>query len=135
MSFSILNSGCKKEDCVPCNATPDTPTVQDEYYVKYIVTSTTIYSGGKLNVTIRSEQNQDLVIIVSQNTKSETVIGPVSKGFVAQMWVSASGETYDKLKLNTEIQVSKNAGPFAIKAIDGSNTPRDAVNLNYTIDY
>ena len=29
----------------------------------------------------------------------------------------------------------KNNSPFALKKSDGSDTPRDSVQINYTIDY
>ena len=107
----------------------------DEYYVKYKVNSTTIYSGAKLDVTINTENNQNIILLVNQDTQWETVIGPVQKGFNATLKAIATGETYNKLKLYSEIHVNKNDSPFALKEIDGSDTPRDSVQISYTIDY
>src|SRR5690606_5849445 len=107
----------------------------DEYYVKYEVNSTTIYSGGKLDVTINTENNQPMSMSINQRKLSEIVIGPVQKGFRASMKVVASGNSHDKLKLYTSIYVSKNGSPFALKKNDGSDEPRDSVEIDYTIDY
>jgi len=107
----------------------------DEYYVKYKVNSTTIYSGAKLDVTINTEDNQNITLIVNQGTQWETVIGPVQKGFNATLKAIATEETYNQLRLYSEIHVNKNDSPFALKEIDGSDTPRDSVQISYTIDY
>lgn len=107
----------------------------DEYYVKYEVNSATIYSGGKLNVTIKTEQNEFMTLSVNQRKLSEIIIGPVQKGFNASMKVETASETHNKLKLYTSIYVSKNGSPFALKRNNGSDEPRDMVELNYTIDY
>jgi hypothetical protein len=103
--------------------------------VKYKVSSTTIYSGAKLDVTINTENNQNITLIVNQGTQWETVIGPVQKGFNATLKAIATGETYNQLRLYSEIHVNKNDSPFALKEIDGSDTPRDSVQISYTIDY
>jgi hypothetical protein len=107
----------------------------DEYYVKYEVNSSTIYIGGKLNVTINTENNTNTTILINTRSAWETVIGPVKKGFNSKLQVSETGTNYGHLKLYTQISVSKNNGPFALKKIDGSDTPRTSVELNYTIDY
>ena len=119
---------------ISCEKDDETNTT-DEYYVKYEVNSTTIYSGGKLDLTIRTEENEDLTLVINQRALHETIIGPVEKGFNASMDVMAQGNTYDKLKLYTNIYVSKNGSPFALKKSDGSDEPRDFVQLSYTIDY
>ena len=107
----------------------------DEYYVKYEVNSATIYYGGKLDVTLNTETNETTTITIDQRKLSETVIGPVQKGFNATLKVNATGDTHNKLKLYTKIHVSKNDSPFALKKGDGSDKPRDSVELNYTIYY
>lgn len=107
----------------------------DEYYVKYEVNSSTIYMGGKLDMTINTETNEPMTMTINQRALSETIIGPVQKGFNASLEVVAPGETHNQLKLYTNIYVSKNDSPFALKKSDGSDTPRDNVQLNYTIDY
>ena len=124
----LILQSCKKEK--GANNT-------DEYYIKYEVNSTTTYGGniGKLDVTLNSETNTPMTITINQRTLSETVIGPAKKGFNATLKVSAIGKTYDVLKLYTNIYVSKNGSPFALKKIDGSDIPRDNVSVSYVIDY
>lgn len=119
---------------ISCN-NDDEPSPSDEYYVKYEVNSSTIYLGGKLDLTIRTEKNEDLTLVINQRTLHETIIGPVSKGFNASMSVMAQGNTFDKLKLYTNIYVSKNGSPFSLKKSDSSDEPRDFVQISYTIDY
>ena len=50
LAFGIINCGCDKKD-------------SDEYYVKYIINSSTIYFGGKLNVTINTENTDNMAIV------------------------------------------------------------------------
>jgi hypothetical protein len=121
--FLTFQIGCKKE------------TNNDEYYVKYEVNSSTIYYGANLGIIINTETNQTTTFTSDQGGHWEVVIGPVQKGFNAKLYVGAIDDTHDKLKLYTNIYVSKNDSPFALKKSDGSDTPRDFVELNYTIDY
>lgn len=121
---AVIFSGCKKEEIN-----------NDEYYVKYEVNSSTIYSGGKLNVNINNEKGENTPIIIDTRSIWEITIGPVKKGFDAKVSVSEAGNNYGKLKLYTKISVSKNGSPFAVKQNDGSDEPRTAVQIFYTIDY
>ena len=123
ITIGIIISSCNKE------------SDNDEYYVKYEVNSSTIYTGGKLDVLIKTENNENLSLIINKNALWETIIGPVHKGFNASMKVSSPTETYNKLKLYTNIYVSKNDSPFALKKSNGSDIPRDSVEINYTIDF
>ena len=123
VTFGIINCGCNNEE------------VSDEYYVKYVLSSSTIYYGGKLNVTISTESSDNMALVVDQRTNWETIIGPVSKGFDAKLLAVAAGETHYKLKLYAEIHVSKNDSPFTLKEINTSDIPRDYVEIVYTIDY
>lgn len=125
-SFGMLSFACKKQS---------EEENSDEYYVQYEVYSTTIYYGGKLDATINTENNQSLTLTINQRQQWETIIGPVKKGFNASLNVEATGNTNNKLRLYTKISVSKNGSPFALKKTDGSDTPRDNVQLNYTVDY
>ena len=123
IAVAITTPGCKKE------------VNKDEYYVKYEVNSSTIYSAGKLNVLLTGENNQYKNITINTRVPSETVIGPVKKGFRADMSVTQSGSTDGTLKLYTQISVSKNGSPFALKQINGSDVSRTSVQVSYTIDY
>ena len=42
-------------------------------------------------------------------------------------------ETYGKLKLNLQIFVSKNDGPFALKEVDGKDEYRDSAQLSISV--
>ncbi len=123
VSFGIVISSCEDDNNVN----------SDEYYIKYDVTSSTIYVGYQLDFTIKNENNE--YVTVRTGGSPETIIGPVKKGFTATLEVNAVGETYDQLKLNAKIHVSKNDSPFALKASDESDSYRDFVALSYTIDY
>ena len=125
VAIGFINSGCDNGNEID----------PDEYYIKYEVNSTTIYSGGKLDVTINTETNVPMTITIDQRTLWETIVGPVDKGFIASLNVTAIGDTNNQLKLYTNIYVSKNNSPFALKKSDGSDSPRDYVQISYTIDY
>ena len=76
-----------------------------------------------------------MTLTINKNAPWETVIGPVQKGFNATLKANSPTETYNQLRLYAHIYVSKNSSPFALKKSDGSDTPRDSVQINYTIDY
>ena len=124
--FAIItiNSGCKKDE-----------TNSDDYYVKYEVNSSTIYFGGKLKVVLTGANNQSATFTILARSPWETTIGPVKKGFKANLAVNEIEPNYGHLKLQSQISISKNSSPFALKQIDDSNTPRTSVQINYTIDY
>jgi len=110
----------------------------DEYYVKYGLETTSIYSGGNVLVDITKEDGSGLpTIIVPIRQDWETTIGPVKKGFLARMVVTKSGwngvTAENHLKLYLRIEVSKNDAPFTLKEINGSNTPRATATVEYTI--
>ena len=124
VTLGIISFGCDSDD----------EGFTDEYYVKYEVNSTAIHIGGKLNVVLNSETNEDLSITINKRQKWEVVIGPVRKGFDSKLKVSSIG-TDDWLRLYTNIYVSKNDSPFALKMSDGSDKVRQSVELDYSIDY
>ena len=123
VAIVIINFSCSKSE-----------TNNEEYYVKYEVNSSTIYYGT-LSVVLKSENNQSIAITTNTSAHWEGVIGPVKKGFEANVSVSENGNNYGKLKLFTQISVSKNGSPFALKKIDDSSSPRTSVQISYTIDY
>jgi len=61
------------------------------------------------------------------------VVGPVEKGLIATLGVIKSGSTDATLRLYTQISVSINNEPFVLKKIDGSDIPRNSVNISYTV--
>jgi DnaJ-class molecular chaperone len=122
--FGLLNVGCSKNK-----------SKSDDYYIKYEVKSSTIYIGGKLNIELTNENNQKTTMQIPTRTPWEAIIGPVKKGFNATLKVNEAGNNYGQLKIDTQISVSKNDSPFAIKEINNSNDPRTSVEINYKIDY
>jgi len=128
----LFGFGCGKDSDEDCSC-PNTG--MDEYYIKYDLRSTTIYLGGTLNVIIKDETGISTNYTVDTQTEWELTVGPVSRGFDSSIHVIANQDTNDRLRLYTKISVSKNNSPFAIKASDESDDPRDDVYLTYTIDY
>ena len=123
--MGMINTSCEKDK---------TETINDEYYVKYIVNSSTKYIGGKLNVSINSESNKEMNFIINQRTPWDIIIGPVGKEFNAILKVNSEYESSD-LRINTSIEVSKNDSPFALKKSNSTDDIRNSVKLNYIIDY
>lgn len=109
----------------------------DKYYVKYSVSSKTIYYGGKLEVKLNTPSG-DQTFNVNQNTNWETTIGPVSKGFICKMnvlkqgWDGISQENH--LTLSVKIEVSKNDSPFTLSKYDDTTTPRPSCEISYLIN-
>jgi hypothetical protein len=124
-TLGLMSLGCNKEN---------EENNSDEYYVTYELSSSTIYYGGKLDVVISTDNNISETFVVNQRQNWEVIIGPVQKGFKASLSANATGNTYNHLRLYTNIYVSKNGSPFALKKSNGSDEPRDAVQINYTID-
>lgn len=125
LTIGLMSSGCSK----------NAETKLDEYYVKYEVNSSTIYMGNKLNIELNAENNQHTTLLINTGSTWEAVIGPVQKGFKATLIASEVGSNSGHLRLYTQISVSKNGSPFALKEINGSEMPRTSVEINYTIDY
>ena len=125
--LAICFSSCDNESAKQ-NAT-------DEYYVKYEMNnSTSPYVGGTVNTTINAENDKEMTFVINTASAWETVIGPVKKGFKAQLSVKSSSNYYGYLKLNVKISVSKNDSPFALKKND-EKTGDTSIQINYTIDY
>ena len=105
----------------------------DEYYVKYIVKSQTIYSTSKI-AEIKMENNS-IEKLTFNNGNWEMTIGPVKKGFNASC--DARHDTSQSLArtyIDVEIHVSKNNDPFALKANDNSTAVRMSASATYTVN-
>ena len=126
-SSIILLSSCKK----------NTATIEsnDQYYVKYEVNSSTIYTGRKLEVLLRSDNNQIIKDTINARSPWEMTIGPVNRGFNANIQVNEIVDNYGHLTLQSQISISKNSSAFALKASDNSSTPRTSVQIDYSINY
>ena len=131
LSFLLLLAICFSA----CDKDNNEQNAADEYYVKYEMNSSSSpYIGGTQNVTINTENNKEMAFVINTGTPWETVIGPVKKGFNAQLTVNSSSSYYGYLKLNAQISVSKNGSPFALKGND-AKTGETSLQIKYTIDY
>ncbi len=106
--------------------------------MKYVFDSSGVNSEGSIIIEIIDEHNEKVSVYIDQNIKWERTVGPVSKGFNAEInIVNTTGR--GKLQMHTEIDVSKNDSPFTRKAKDGFYTSknRSAVTMHstYKIDY
>lgn len=133
--LGIINFGCNKEN-------ENTNVATEEYYVKYIVNSSTAYVQGGQSIyrtaKITSENNSNQSFTFNKSTW-ETIIGPVKKGFNASLNASYNDTAFggpSRTYINSEIHVSKNNGPFALKASDISTKERfSASTIKYFINY
>ncbi len=127
LTLNILNYGCNKDEDL------------DQYYIKYRVESSNIDINNKLNVSFKTEDNDNISsIIINQNRDWEMIIGPVSSGFEASLRVWNDKSELNNLQQIAEIHVSKNDSPFSIKAIKSINNnlnhSTNGINLDYMIE-
>ncbi|HKK88546.1 MAG TPA: hypothetical protein VJ917_06825 [Saprospiraceae bacterium] len=115
------------EDC-ECERPPD------EFYVKYEISSSTIYRGREMEIEIKDEDGMDLDFTIEQGQDWTLTIGPVPKGFEATLYAVATSDTADRLTLNARIYIGKNGDPFALKARNESDETRDSVYLAHVVE-
>ena len=115
LAFGIFNFGCEK----------------NEYYVKYAVGLDTRYMGVALDITYINDNNE-ATRLTATDVWSMT-IGPVDEDFNASLSVATQREI-SNTTLIANIQVSKNDGPFVIKASGESDTS-EPVQIEYAIDF
>jgi len=129
ITFGFINLGCEKEDSNDTNIIVEN---YDEYYVKYIVKSSSIYTLSR-TAQISSENSNNSFTF--NNSSWEVTIGPVKKGFYASLSARFNtSQILAKTYINVEIQVSKNSSPFALKASDNSTEVRYSASASYTVD-
>ena len=110
-SVSLFMISCKYRNA---------PNNSDEYYVKYSITTTPQYHYFR-GVTYADINGMMTTKEKDSPSKVWTrTIGPVKKGFRASIQYKEGG--------TCQIEVSKNNGPFVLKA-EGKNS------ANYTIDF
>lgn len=114
LAIFIALSSCKKDE------TNITTNTNDDYYVKYVIkgNGTYIYFS---NFSVNTDQGNASFSGYQYHSWTQTY-GPVKKGFRTSVSIQSSYVT-------TEIYISKNNGPFALKAskADGGSS--------YTIDF
>ena len=130
-----VNFGCVKENDkgIDENNNPEKEVV-DEYYIKYIVKSST-RSGYSRTARINSGNNTSNSFTF-YNSPWEMTIGPVKKGFNASVSASFNnnGQPIATPHISVEIHVSKNNSPFALKSSNDINIVRTSASTGYTIN-
>ena len=96
------------------------PQIGNEYYVKYTISANRPYQKFS-NVTYADVNGRKTANDGYSASRWSMTIGPVRKGFRAYVGYGWGGGT-------CQIEVSKNNGPFAMKA-QGENS------VSYTIDF
>ena len=124
LALGVFISGCDKcEECDP-----------DEYYIKYAVG---VESGRVSNVPIDIEIINEYGDKVSYSgTDSWNItVGSVEEDFTASLWVELNQDYLGDATLIANIQVSKNDGPFVMKASGESANENEPVQIEYAIDF
>ena len=130
VALGVTNLGCVKETNENNNPVNEIP---DEYYVRYIVKSST---GGYIvdrYANISTENNTTKNFTISNNSW-EVTIGPVQKGFNASL-SAGFAKSLARLSISAELHVSKNNAQFTLKGSDSgsSSTGKISVAIGYTI--
>ena len=127
VALVIVNFGCSSDD------NDDAVNESDDYYVKYIVKSSTIYSLSRI-ARIKSENNSN-IDFTFKNSQWEMTVGPVKKKFAASLVASYdTSQTLARTYIDVEIHVSKNNEPFALKSINSSTDVRMSASTSYTLN-
>ena len=121
LAIFVALSSCKKDET--------NTTTNDDYFVKYVIkgNGTYIYFS---DFSVNTDQGNVSFSGYQYHSWNQTY-GPVKKGFRASASVGSSLVT-------VEIYVSKNNGPFALKASksgDNSSTSTLSISQSYTIDF
>lgn len=95
---------------------------RDEYYVKYTISSSFYYFGSITYADVNGTKNDRTGDYNRTSLKWEVIVGPVKKGFNSHVSYSRGSANIVK------IEVSKNNGPFVLKASGDDNA-------NYIIDF
>ena len=124
---AITCFGCEKIENDNNEQNGDQNTQEDFYYVRYNVGVSTSHIPTTY-ITV----NTDMGINEFEAVKTfEETFGPVSKGFNAEIDVVAEGAGW--AETTASIHVSKNNGPFALKAYKSVSSSK--INLSYKIDF
>ena len=116
---------------------------QDQYYVKYIIESTSSnlnQKNYKLITTINDEFGKAKEVKHNTGGKWELTIGPVKKGFNSKLSTKSVLEDITNpllpynAKMNLKIEVSVNNGPFSSKKMDLSDEWRRNSEISHTIN-
>lgn len=110
-----------------CEKHETTPVTNDDYFVKYAIAGNGTYIYFS-NFSVNTDRGNKSFSGYQYHGWNQTY-GPVKKGFRASVSVTSSYVT-------VEIYVSKNNGPFALKASkSGNGSPTSNTSESYTIDF
>ena len=121
LAFGIINFGCEKCECDP-----------DEYYIKYSVGVQTNHIWVPIDIEIINEYGDK--VSYSGTDSWNITVGSVEEDFTASLSVEL-GQFAGDATLTANIQVSKNDGPFVVKASGESADENEPVQIEYTIDF
>ncbi len=116
---------------------------QNQYYVKYIIESTSSnlnQKNFKLITIINDEFGKSKEIKHNTGGKWELTIGPVKKGFNSKLSTKSVLEDITNpllpynAKMNLKIEVSLNNGPFSSKKMDLSDEWRKSSEISHTVN-
>ena len=116
---------------------------QNQYYVKYIIESTSSnlnQKNFKLITIINDEFGKSKEIKHNTGGKWELTIGPVKKGFNSKLSTKSILEDITNpllpynAKMNLKIEVSLNNGPFSSKKMDLSDEWRKSSEISHTVN-
>ena len=107
----------------------ETPSDNDNYYVKYEVTNGKLVSYSKTSERHLRYKDVDKEKTITVTSEWEGTYGPFKKGDRVYLYVSSSSARYNA---NARLSVSKNKEAFTIKA---EQTEVLSAGLVYTIDY
>ena len=118
LGIFIFLSSCKKDET--------NTTTNDNYYVKYAVKGNGPYIYFS-DFSVNTDQGNVSFSGYQYHSWNQTY-GPVKKGFTVSASVSSS--------VIVDIYVSKNNGPFALKASkSGDNSSTSNISQSYTIAF
>jgi len=122
LALGIFNSGCETCECDP-----------DEYYIKYTVGVQSNAIWVPIDIEIVNEYGD--MVSYSGTDSWYITLGAVEKDFTASLSVELNQDFLGDAILTANIQVSKNDGPFVVKASGESADENDPVQIDYSIDF
>lgn len=129
--FAILS--CSKEDTEEAIANT-TPKEQNRYYVKYEISTNTVFSNVERILKIKTDSGIQTISLNGNNSMDwDCIYGPVNNDFNAQLECivpSKSSSTY--CSIHARIYVCREEEPFVIKKEYIGTAP---MTLEYNIDF
>ena len=122
--ISIVAFGCEDPNVEETNL--------DEYYIKYEVSISTMYSNQVCKATIKDEKGNMQTFVPGRSF--EIIIGPVNKGFNALL-IATPVSSAPPAEIFLTLSVSKNDGPFAQKGTnDGGTYNSVPIELSHRVE-